>query len=64
MNRINAFTSLFDDFDNSDQKEKPKKGKPGDKLRRKAAENRLGMTYGRTGLFGLPALASKTRRKK
>ena len=61
MNRINAFASLFEDFN---QKSKPKKGKPGDKLRRKAAEGKLGMTYGRTGLFGLPTPAPKTRRKK
>lgn len=58
MNRINAFASLFDLFG---QKEKPKKGKPGDKLRRKAAEGKLGMTYGRTGLS---ASAPKTRRSK
>lgn len=61
MDRINAFASLFGNFD---QKEKPKKGKPGDKLRHKAAEGKLGMTYGRTGLFGLPASTSKTRRSK
>lgn len=61
MNRINAFARLFDLFD---QKEKPKKGKPGDKLRRKAAEGKLGLTYGRTGLFGPLAPAPKARRKK
>lgn len=61
MSRINAFTSLFDNFDG---KGKPKKGKPGDKLRRKAAEGKLGLTYGRTGGFGLLTLAPKTRRKK
>lgn len=61
MNRINAFARLFGNFD---RKEKPKKGKPGDKLRRKAAEGKLGMTYGRTGLFGLPVPAPKARRKK
>lgn len=58
MNRINAFASLFEDIN------RKKKGKPGDKLRRKAAEGKLGMTYGRTGLFGLPAPMPKTRRKK
>lgn len=61
MNRINAFARLFDLFD---RKEKPKQGKPGDKLRRKAAEGKLGLTYGRTGLFGLPVSAPKARRKK